>query len=204
MPGPGNQHGYDQLPNPSPTGAWPGDDIDPFTRWMVGRALGGLAAPSGFEDVDWDAEGGWYDGGGGGDESWWRRGLGWLWDKGKDVVGGVIGGAKDGIGALGGGNTAMGMAALGLIASQLYDQRQQRKSAEEFNQQRLDTLMAALGEAEGEWQRREPLRVEGQDAMLGALGSMQGFDPIHNFMQTMDQRAPGEFLPRDQAMGGGR
>lgn len=84
----------------------------------------------------------------------------------------LLGQGKDALSTLGGGNPLLGGGALALLAAQMKAQGDQRKSAEAFNQKRLDTIMASLGRAEEEFDARAPLRQQGQASAIQALAAM--------------------------------
>lgn len=123
--------------------------------------------------------GGGGGGGGGGSGGGGPSGFDWL-GEGLDEVagrgGGGGGGILDRIGGLvrgvGGGSLGQGIArlgGLGLAGMNLYDSRQQRKSQEAFNQQRLDTLMAALGRSEEDMDARRAMGDKANAALTAAL-----------------------------------
>lgn len=62
----------------------------------------------------------------------------------------------------------------GLALAGLLDQRSRRKQAEAYNQQRLNTLMAALTKAEGQMDERQAMGSQANASLLAAL-SQPGF-----------------------------
>lgn len=65
-----------------------------------------------------------------------------------------------GVKSAGGGSRGQGLmrlGGLGLMGAQLADSRKQRASAADFNQQRLDTVMAALEKGEAQSDARQPM-----------------------------------------------
>jgi hypothetical protein len=114
--------------------------------------------------------------------------------------GGLFGMGKDALGALGGGNPLLGLGALGAVGMDIYDQRQQRKSSEAFEQQKLDMMLAGMGKAEEDWDSRAGLREGGREAVMAALAQMQQGDSINHHLNTMGTRRPGEFMARPGAV----
>lgn len=117
----------------------------------------------------------------------------------RRILGGLGGAAGDALGALGGGNPLLGAGALGLLGAELKGSRDQRKSAEAFEQKRLDMLMEALAGAEEEWESRGELRDASQAAILGAIGQHGQRDLVGQWLDTMQTRQPGEFMTRGGA-----
>lgn len=106
----------------------------------------------------------------------------WILDQGKGALS-----------KLGGGNPLLGGGALALLAAQMKAQSDQRKSAEAFNQKRLDTIMASLGRAEEEYDARAPLREQGQASAIQAMAAM-GQNPFTAHLRR--KSGPGVFLQR--------
>jgi hypothetical protein len=159
-------------------GNWAGGKGKDFIMGRLGQMGGG--------------EGG--EGGGGGGV--FGRIGGGIWDGIKGIGGAALGGVN----ALGGGNTLLGAGALGLLAANMHDQREQRKAAQAFEQQRFDMMSAMMGKAEADYDARVGLRSQGYEALTGALGAMKG-DTVNHFLDTLNERQPGEFIQRPFQMG---
>lgn len=82
-----------------------------------------------------------------------------------DSIGGVLG-------QIGGGSKLGGAALLALLGQQIASARGRRKSAEEFEQKRLDVLSRNLQRAEEEFNARGDLRETGMAKTLAALGQL--------------------------------
>ncbi len=111
--------------------------------------------------------------------------------------GGGGGGTLDSILNFLGGQGGKALGAAGLGALSLKGASDQRKSTEAFNQKLLDTQQAQIARAEGEFDRKAPLREGSQAALLQAITEQSGSeDSFSKFIRTSQGRKPGEFSTR--------
>jgi len=151
--------------------------------WAAGLgALGGLASGGGKGALEGAAMGAG----------------GSLAGKGLSALGGlgsVAGKIGQGLGAFSGATGGAGSwldgltKAGGLVAGGLAikDQRNQRKEADQYNQQRLDVINQLTAKAEKAYDEKAPLRAGGQQAILQALA--QGPGPYQAYL---DERKSGK------------